>query len=342
MIRKNSCHMADIGIGLPQNIDANSKEVAAKRFVDNKWTDFDTHYLPFLTKFLQAIIAFTLHRSTLLLVIDGSQTGKGHATLMISIVWRNRGIPICWFVKKGSKGHFTEENHIALLEHAHKILQPLLPDGMSVKLLGDGEFDGVGLQESCLSCHWDYVVRTACDTVFYEDGDRFQAKAVTPATGETCLFIPDLEFTEKRFRYVNFVCWHDSKKHEEPIYLISNLEEAMDIIEYYDQRFSIECLFKDLKSTSYNLHKTRLKSAFAISNLIIIAALAFIMVLSLGIQYEHSPLRKKVQRVRKDRQVLSIFYFACKLLAYLLENDIGFSFSFQFSKNSDCSFPRDG
>ncbi len=342
MIRKDSCHMADIGSGLPQDIDAYSKETAAKRFVDNKWTDFDVHYLPFLTQFLRAIIAFTFCRSELILVIDGSQTGKDYATLMISIVWRNRGIPLCWFVKKGSKGHFTEENHIDLVERAFKILEPLLPDGMPVTLLGDGEFDGIDLQKRCLFHHWNYVFRTACDTIFFEDGERFHAKAVAPAAGETCLFIPEVEFTAKRLKYVNFVCWHDCKKHDDPIYLISNLAEAMDIIEYYDQRFSIECLFKDLKSISYNLDKTRLKSEFAISNLIIIAALAFIMVLSLGIQYEHSPLRQKVQRVRKDQQVLSLFSFACKLLAHLLDHDITFSFSFQFSKNSSYSFPRDG
>ena len=165
---------------------------------------------------------------------------------------------------------------------------------------------------------------------------------VAPAPGEDCLFIPGLEFASGRFKYVNFVCWHDRKKHKDPIFLVSNLDEPGDIIERYDERFSIECLFKDLKSTSFNLQKTRLKSAFAISNLMLIAALAFIMLLCLGLQFEHSPLRKKVQRLRTDRQVLSIFAFACRMLAYLLEQDIAFSFSFHFSKNLGLHFYPDG
>lgn len=334
MIRKDSCHLADIGSGLPKDIDAHSKEIAAKRFVENKWVDCETHYLPFLSQFLRAVFAFSFYRSEIRLVIDGSQTGKNHATLMISLVWRGRGIPLCWFTKEGAKGHFTEQDHLDLVERARQLLQPLLAQGMSVTLLGDGEFDGIELQKSCNAYGWNYVFRTACDTILYENGEPFQPKTVAPAPGENCLFIPDVEFTAKRFKFVSFVCWHDRKKHQEPIYLVSNLDEARDIIERYDERFSIECLFKDLKSTSFNLDKTRLKDAFAISNLVLIAALAFIMLLSLGIQFEHSPLRKKVQRVRKDRQVLSIFAFACRMLAYLLENDIGFSFSFQFSKNS--------
>jgi hypothetical protein len=342
MIRKGSCHMADIGSGLPQNIDANSREVAAKRFVDNKWVDHEAHYLPFLGQFLRALLALLPCRSEILLVIDGSQMGKDHAALMVCLAWRGRGIPLCWLVKKGSKGHFTEADHIALAQRAHRLLHPLLSEGMSVTLLGDGEFDGVGLQQCCLGCGWGYVLRTACDTIMHEGGERFQPRAVAPAPGERCLFIPGVEFTAARFRHVNFVCWHDQKKHKEPIYLISNLGEAWDIIERYDERFSIECLFKDLKSTSFNLHETRLKSDFAISNLVMIAALAFIMLLCIGLEFEHSPLRKKVQRLRKDRQVLSIFAFACKLVAYLLEHDIGFSFSFLFSKNSSLFLQRDG
>lgn len=342
MIRKNSCHMSDIGSGLPQNIEAYSKETAAKRFVENKWVDYETHYLPFLSQFLMAVLAFSLFRSEIRLVMDGSQTGKNHATLMVSLVWQGRGIPLCWFTKEGAKGHFTEKDHLDLFGRARQLLQPLLPGEMSVTLLGDGEFDGIELQRNCLACGWNYVLRTACDTLLYEDGERFQPKMVAPASGENCLFIPGLEFTAERFRYVNFVCWHDCRKHKDPIYLVSNLDEPGDILERYKERFSIECLFKDLKSSGFNLHKTRLKTAFAISNLIMVAALAFIMLLCLGLQFEHSPLRKKVQRLRTDQQVLSIFAFARRLLNYLLDNDFGINFSFQFSKNLAVSVTRDG
>ena len=55
MIRKGSSHLPDIGSGLPQNINADSKTIAAKRFVENKWIDFDTHYLPYLSAFLKGV-----------------------------------------------------------------------------------------------------------------------------------------------------------------------------------------------------------------------------------------------------------------------------------------------
>ena len=113
----------------------------------------------------------------------------------------------------------------------------------------------------------------AKNILFYLCEKRFQAKNTSPDYQQNCAFIPSVEFTELRFKYVNFVCWHDIKKHDDPIFLVSNLEHPGDIIHFYDQRYSIECLFKDLKSTSFNLHKTRLKDAYEVNNLIIILVL---------------------------------------------------------------------
>jgi DMSO/TMAO reductase YedYZ heme-binding membrane subunit len=81
-----------------------------------------------------------------------------------------------------------------------------------------------------------------------------------------------------------------------------------------------------------------LKKPEEIHNLLIIAALAFIILTLLAIQYDQPFWRKKVQRVRKDRKVLSFFTFAYKLIHYFFDNDIGFNISFQFSKNYNYFF----
>ena len=58
-------------------------------------------------------------------------------------------------MKKGSKGHFKEEEHVQVLQEAYNVLSPILPEKMPVVLLGDGEFDGIELQKFCLSSSWD-------------------------------------------------------------------------------------------------------------------------------------------------------------------------------------------
>ena len=335
MIRKGSSHLSDIGYGLLKNIDANSKTIAAKRFVANKWTDVETQYLPYLEAFLKGFIMYALLATgEIILTIDGSQMGKHNAALMVSLVWRKRGIPLCWLVKSGSKGHFKEEHHVEVLKQALLILLPLLPADTPVTILGDGEFDGINLQKLCRAYGCKYALRTACNTVFYKDEERFKGKSLSVAQDHDCLFIEHVEFTDKRYKYVNFLCWHDYKRHQDPIFLVSNICCPRAIMEYYDQRYSIECLFKDMKSTSFNVHKTRLKKPEEVNNLLIIAALAFILLTTLAHIYDKVEYRKKVQRVRIGKKVLSFFSFAYKLVEYFLDYDVGFTFSFQFSKFS--------
>jgi hypothetical protein len=338
MIRKGSSHLVDLGSGIPKNVEANSKTTAAKRFISNKWTDNATHFLPFLKAFLHGVLTFTNLNQGIVLVIDGSQTGKNNATLMVSLVWRNRAIPICWSVKEGGKGHFKTVDHLQVLEQAIDILKDIIPIDIPVTILGDGEFDSIDIQKLCLGNNWDYVLRTACNTVFYEDGELFHARNVSPAKEHNTMLIEHVEFTEKRYKYVNFVCWHDAKRHKEPIYLISNLSCAGQIIEYYDMRYAIECLFKDMKSTAFNLHKTRLTKPDQVNNLVMIAALAFIFLTILAIQYDTIEWRKKVQRYRKDQKVLSFFTFAIRLFKHFIDYDIPFDFSFDFSKNLTKTF----
>lgn len=337
MIRKGNSNLPDIGSGLPQDIDADSKTMAAKRFISHCETTYKVHFLPFLTAFLKGISSYSCFDNGFYLVIDGSQIGKTNGALMISLHWNNRGIPICWMTKSGGKGHFKAEDHEKLFGQAVKILQEILPDNKPVTLLGDGEFDGIGLQKICSDAHWNYVLRSAINTVLYEQGDEFQAKHMDVQDQESFIFIPQVEFTKERFKYVNFVYWHEKQKYENPIVLISNLLCPHDIIAAYQLRYSIECLFKDLKSTSFNLHKTRLQHPAHVNNLILIAALAFLFLTVLAIEYDKPKYRKKVQRVRKDRKVLSFFSFAFRLIDFFIEQQFDLQFSFDFSMNFESS-----
>lgn len=333
MMRKKKSTMKALGSGIPQFITAHSQEKASKAFLDNSWNDYDVHYFAYIRALLPLFMEHTQTGSQLFLVIDGSQMGNKHIALMISLVYKNRSIPLCWVVKKGGKGHFTTQMHVELLTQLHNQLGDLFPTDKQVIVLGDGEFGSIDLQSTCRLFDWDYVFRIAKNTVLYEMDGRFQPKDLKLADQQHYLYIEDVEFTQQRFEHVNFLYWHDPK-HDEPIALVSNLDEAIDIAEAYDRRYAIECLFKDLKSTSFNIHKTRLKSAHAISNLIMVAAFAFTLLIKLGTKYENHEIRRYIHRLRPDRVVCSIYFFALELLDYLLEEDIDFEFSFQFSEFS--------
>lgn len=333
LMRTKKPGLCSIGSGLPQQIKAYSKEKEAKKFLENHWIDFQTYYLPYISQIAEKIIALLPAKQDIVLVVDGSKMGKDHMSLMVSLYFNGRGIPLVWLVEKKPKGHFKSETHVGLLGEAHKILAPIALGQRSVTVLGDGEFDSVELQQACLSFQWDYVFRTACDTVLYEDGDRFRPKDLQVDGGQGFLSVPGVEFTEKRMKDVHFVLWHDPK-YDDPIPLVSNLDEPIDIIHAYDKRYSIECMFKDMKSTTFNLHKTRLKNAYAISNLIMLAAFALVLLVKIGTKYKNSPHREYIHRVRADQKTYSFLTYARDFIQYCLDEGIAFSFSFQFSKDS--------
>ena len=333
ILRKKKPSMSALGSGLPKKITAHSKEKAVKKFLENHFTDFDTYYLPYISSLLQEIIEAMPEEDSVKIVMDGSKIGNAHMALMVSIIYRGRGIPIAWLVKKKPKGHFDAETHVKLITQVYQILQPLIPSTKEVIMLGDGEFDNIDLQKFCRSKGWGYVFRTACNTVFYQREIRFQPQDLKIDANETFKSFPNVKFTEKQFQNVHFVYLHDPK-YDDPLPLVSNLGSPAEIIKAYGWRYSIEAMFKDLKSTTFNINKTRLKNEHAISNLIMVAAFAFTLLVKIGVKYEKSPLRKYIHRLRNDKIVNTFISFARDFIEFCLDEGIHFSFDFHFSKDS--------
>jgi hypothetical protein len=113
--------------------------------VSNDRITEDGYFVPY-AKVLLAQLAL----QTLVLVIDGSVVGRGCVALMLHVVYKGRALPLAWLVRQGKKGHFPEALHLALVKQG----QELIPEGASVVLLGDGEFDGVDLQHTLEEAGW--------------------------------------------------------------------------------------------------------------------------------------------------------------------------------------------
>ena len=330
-IHSGSSHLSKIGSGLPQNINALSKEIHAKRFLENKHVGIKVHYLPCLKHFLMGILLKTRkleQKHNFKVIIDGSQTGSKHVTLMLSIVVGNRSIPVFWVVRKGKKGHFPTEMHTDLVEKGIKALQEIVVSlGIDATfcLLGDGEFDSADLQTLCRdTLEIDYVFRTSSDAVLYDEGDKISPKQIQKkvelSTQITSFFIPNVEFSNEKFEKVNFLYWFDHQIYEKPLFLISSLDNAPDIQYAYAIRFRIETMFKDLKSRGFSIDENKLDKEFSLTNLLIVVALAFCIMINFGFGNQDNPLKIKVQRI--DKKVNSIFTFARLLFKYCKDENI--------------------
>jgi hypothetical protein len=256
--------------------------------------------------------------------MDGSTVGRGCLTLMVSVVYQRRALPIAWLVIKGRKGHFPEDTHIALLEQ----VRPLIPAGAQVVFLGDGEFDGVNLQDTIDGYGWRYVNRTAKNIVLCGAGEEFNFESVAVQAGEL-ISLPRVTLRNQNYGPVHAIAWW-GQGYDEPIYLLTNMADIAEACQWYRKRARIETFFSDQKSRGFHLHKSHLSDPTRVSRLMIAACLAYIWIVHLGVLAWRDGWRKVIHRT--TRCDLSLFQLGLRLLEHFLNEGIKIPVAFQMTE----------
>jgi hypothetical protein len=288
--RTKRCSLAGISVSSASDTrQSESRIKQAKRWLSSKWTDWDAFFAPY--------IAYLLHHlaksGELILVIDGSETGQGCCTLMLSVLWRGYAIPIVWFTRQGPKGHFSDQAHTDLVRQFSQIFCPA--QACRIVLLGDGEFDGIQLRDYCQEQGWEYVLRTSLDRPVDFGGESGRIDALLPL-----LLKRKLVFIEHACGRSHAILWK-GKGFNDPIPLLTNMDVGEMACQYYKRRFRIETLFKHLKSAGFQLQKSMLANIERIQNLIIVAAMAFIFTFCIGLIVKEQPAVVVASFLRFDR-----------------------------------------
>jgi hypothetical protein len=316
MVGSNSAHLPKIAKKVPDHTKKESRVKRFSRWVDNERIEFECYYLPYV----EALLASLAHRP-LLLAMDGSEMGRGCLTLMVSVIYKKRALPIAWIVVQGSKGHFPEETHVCLIERVHDIV----PEGCDVIFLGDGEFDGTTLQATIAAYDWEYVCRTAKNALICEDGYRFSLHEVDVQPGD-CVGLYDVSITHQVYGPVLVVAWWKAE-YKEPIYLVTNMSLVEEACYWYRKRFRIETFFSDQKSRGFNMQKSHLSDPDRLARLMIAACLAYIWIIYLGVVAERDGWVKTIHRT--DRCDLSLFQLGLDLLEHFLDEHLPIPVEFQ-------------
>ncbi len=304
--------------------DGTKKESRAKRFsrwVVNDQVTVELYFLPFAEALLHS-----LAEHTLLLVMDGSEVGRECLTLMASVVYHKRALPVAWIVVKGNKGHFPDEAHVRLLAE----VQALVPEGSDVMVAGDGEFDGVMFQAAVADYGWNYVCRTALNTQVCSDGDWLALRDIDIWPGKR-IGLPDVGFTAQAYGPVLAIAWWRTGC-KEPIYLVTNLELVEEACFWYAKRFRIETFFSDQKSRGFHLHKSHLSDPVRLARLMIAACLAYIWIVFLGAVAKRDDWVAVIHRT--ERCDLSLFQLGLSLLEHLLNEHLPIPVAFQMPVRS--------
>lgn len=248
-----------------------------------------------------------------ILSIDSSKSGGNCLTLMISLGYKSRALPLCWVTFKGKKGHSSQEVQLALLEAA----KALIPDQRKVILLGDGEFDGSDVI-TWLEAQpgWQYVCRTANDVQVYYQDQWVSLKDLPLKPGHET-FLTQLKFTKSHaVQPVNImVVWRGPEKRH--WFFVTNMSTQKEAKYWYRKRFRIETLFSDIKGRGFKIDKSRLKDPARVNRLLMAVAIAYIFVVFWGVDAILSGTIR--QMIRTDRFDHSLFTLGFKYIHRLLK-----------------------
>ena len=309
IIQSKQVKLADVVADIPCAGKEESKIMQLRRWLKNETVNVELFYLPFIGNLLHC-----LSNQTLVLAIDGSTVARGCISLVVSIVYKGRALPLLWVTRKGKKGHFPQQMHMDLI----KAVQEIIPEKTKVVILGDGEFDGAKWLALLEKYGWSYSCRTAKTSKCYEEGEAFNLQDICPEKGGLTE-IPDVEFTDKKVLTVRAVAYW-GRQYDDPIYLVSNFPTGKEAVYWYKKRFRIETLFSDMKGRGFNLNKSGLRDPERIDRLLIAISLAYIWIVFLG---EYA-LEKGWDKIihRTDRCDLSLFTLGKRLLKYFLKNGL--------------------
>lgn len=253
---------------LPLPIQENSRRRHLQRFLSLNALSVVLLWFPIIKEILFRQLK---PGKELIVAIDRTQWHSNNV-LMVSAIYHKRAFPIFWELlnKKGASS----------LAEQQKVLRPVIRLLKRYKLviIGDREFHSVELAHWLQHQHLSFVFRQKQDTTFREKRQKFQSLRSLPIKPGIKIFYRDIVWSQNQgFGKFNLaVYWrrkYKGKQENEPLYLLTNLDDCQSTVSAYSKRFGIEAMFKDCKTGGYNLEDSK-ASPDRLVRLILLIALA--------------------------------------------------------------------
>jgi hypothetical protein len=317
IVMSRKAQLSEMSSEIPTETKEKSIEMRMRRWVKDD-LDVEAVYMPFARQILEALCHMPL-----VLVMDESQAGRGCMVLMVGVLYQKRALPIAWLVYKGKKGHASADRHIQALAK----VCPLLPEGSEVVLLGDAEYDTTEMLAWIeKNTVWKYVLRTS-PQIYVQTHEGSQPIRDYLLEKGHLFYLNQVGFTQTSTLTLNVIGWWGSE-YEEPIFLITNLEQAYQACHYYRRRFRIETFFSDQKSRGFHIHKSHLADPTRLSRLLIAACLAYIWMITQGLLVIAENKLSLIDRT--DRRDKSLFRLGLDWIKYALKHSLDFQPAFHF------------
>ena len=282
----------------PQPILFESRRRNIQRFLSLPQLTPQALWFPIIKQWIKRY----LKRGQRLQVVMDRTQWQDHNLMMVSVIYQSRAIPLYWM-------WLDKQGQSALCDQ-QKVLRPVfrLLKNHCFVLLGDREFHSIELAAWCVEKNVAFVFRLPkSTTVKTEDGSTFlrlDDLAQPPGLTEHYL---QIQVTQKRgFGKHNLVLRQKrAYRHSSPDdvwYLLTNLSDAEQTLAAYSNRFSIEPLFKDLKSGGYHLEDCH-ANPHRFTALLVLIAIAYSIATIRGHRIRKKRVQRYVGRVKEPKRV---------------------------------------
>jgi hypothetical protein len=223
-------------------------------------------------------------KKPLLVALDWTEIRNFH-TLMAALVMKGRAVPLLWASYEEWKFHKSQNN---LEEGLLHLLYTLLPEGQKIILLADRGFGRTELARTCQHLKFHYVIRIKPDV--WVECPEFRGKLLDlPVKKGVCRLLRGVAFRKQNpVQQQVVVRWKVGlpKRRDEPWFLMTDLRRAaLALSELYGKRMTIEELFRDDKNrrNGWALRQTKITKPERIDRLLLILALAYVLLVGLGL-----------------------------------------------------------
>lgn len=300
----HSIHLSEIADELPISGKSDSLVQRIRRFLKNEKIDDKAVYNPIA----QGIIQSASSGGRIRLIVDVTPLHGKLKLFTVSIAYRRRAVPLVWKVidKAGITDAATQ---IELLGN----LAPLIPKGVEVVIIGDGEFRSTGLIGWLYTKGWHYRLRVAKDTYIRDKyGEWVQLQDLNLSKGET-LFLQGIFLTrEDPSGPVNLaMTWKEGEDRQ--WYIVTDQPANQGTLTDYKVRMWIEEMHGDLKGNGLHIDQTHLLDTSRISRLFLALSILYVWLMHTGSWVIKRGWRSQVDR--NHRRDISIFHIGYRWLA---------------------------
>jgi hypothetical protein len=317
----HSIHLSQIGNEFPIRGKTDSLVQRIRRFLKNQKISDREIYKPIAQRVIQAASVGGRIR----LIVDVTDLYGNLKIFSVSVAYRRRAVPLVWEVMDEA-GITDAATQIEIFDY----VASLLPKGVEIVLIGDGEFRSTELMGWLYTKRWHYRLRVAKDTYIKDEyGEWKKLQDLGLSKGET-IFLQKVLLTQTDPTGPVNIAMTWEKGEDEPWYIVTDQPANWGTLSDYKVRMWIEEMHGDFKGQGLHLDQTHLRDTSLISRLFLALSIVYVWLMHTGSWVIKRGWRSLVdKKYRRDLSVFHIgYYWLLRQLAQALSLHVGLKLYF--------------